>query len=101
MPAILFDVYCTGRLYGEHFSQVFMVHITIGEGLMDFKLSAMIWDIPWVIGGDFSVTRFGGERKNCSGRSRVMLMFSNLIQDILGRPPIVRGKIHVVKGRAQ
>ncbi|WMV50551.1 hypothetical protein MTR67_043936 [Solanum verrucosum] len=47
MPPILFDVYCTGRLYGEHFSQVFMVHITIGEGLMDFKLPAVIWDIPW------------------------------------------------------
>lgn len=66
MPPILFDVCSTGRLYGEKFSQVFMVHIiTISEGLMDFNLPAVksLWDIPWVIGGDFNVTRSGGEGK--------------------------------------
>uniref|UniRef100_A0A1S3X8E2 Uncharacterized protein n=1 Tax=Nicotiana tabacum TaxID=4097 RepID=A0A1S3X8E2_TOBAC len=41
-----------------------------------------IWNEQWVIGGDFNVCRYESERYNCVRRSRAMVSFSDIIQDL-------------------
>ncbi|XP_016497009.1 uncharacterized protein LOC107815877 [Nicotiana tabacum] len=42
-----------------------------------------IWNEQWVIGGDFNVCRYESERYNCVRRSRAMVSFSDIIQDLV------------------
>ncbi|XP_075095147.1 uncharacterized protein LOC142173453 [Nicotiana tabacum] len=37
---------------------------------------------PWAICGDFNVTRFSSEKRNCLRRSRAMVEFSDFIDDM-------------------
>ncbi|XP_019266372.1 PREDICTED: uncharacterized protein LOC109243827 [Nicotiana attenuata] len=37
---------------------------------------------PWVICGDFNITRYAAERRNCTRRNRAMIEFSDLINEL-------------------
>lgn len=37
---------------------------------------------PWAVCGDFNVTRYASEKRNCNRRTRAMLEFSDFIEDM-------------------
>ncbi|KAG9447760.1 hypothetical protein H6P81_013888 [Aristolochia fimbriata] len=72
---------------GSHWAALSVYGPTSQDQREDFwhELSALIqlWPFPWIIGGDFNVTRYNSE--NLGGRCRVtsaMTQFNSLIQDL-------------------
>lgn len=72
--------------------QSFKCHVTGVYAPNCYKERRMVWDglgcvrglieRPWAVCGDFNVTRYISEKKNCSIRTRGMREFSDFIEDM-------------------
>lgn len=57
-------------------------YIEKGEVWEEIRAVRGLMEGPWAVCGDFNVTRYTSEKRNCNSRTKGMMVFSNFIEDM-------------------